>query len=336
MGGDGGVIASNRRYMRGAGTADHTADQNSTTKEQAQAISADSVRHQAREIMTTCALTKATLKPTDNIVACAYGRLYLKEAAVEALLRRKTKTEGASSDVEALSHVRKLSELYAVRCHYEPLSSSSSSSATAASTATPAVQTITCPITNKVLEGTAVPAVLLVPGKADTPNVVCESALQHLKHTPKLQRQLSAAELEMEYGPMTRKIRLAPPPAELERMRKELQDQRQKEHQGRKRKQQHKKKNKRKLEIGGGEEKKESEYDRTVSASVASASTSTGISTSTTTKTQKVTVVGAARSRVDTAILSNKVLSSLFTNSSDNNNNKKVSEKEHKDNLFAR
>jgi hypothetical protein len=26
MGGDGGVIASNRKYMRGAGTADHTAD----------------------------------------------------------------------------------------------------------------------------------------------------------------------------------------------------------------------------------------------------------------------------------------------------------------------
>jgi hypothetical protein len=30
MGGDGTVIASNLRYMRGAGTADHTADQNST------------------------------------------------------------------------------------------------------------------------------------------------------------------------------------------------------------------------------------------------------------------------------------------------------------------
>jgi hypothetical protein len=123
--------------------------------------------------MTTCALTKATLlKPTDNIVGCAYGRLYLKEAAIEALLRRKTNTntEGASSDVEALSHVRKLSELYAVRCHYEPSASSSSSSSSS---------TITCPITNKVLEGTAVPAVLLVPGKAVTPkNVVCESALQ--------------------------------------------------------------------------------------------------------------------------------------------------------------
>jgi hypothetical protein len=182
--------------------------------------------------------------------------------------------------------------------------------------------------------GTAVPAVLLVPGKADTPNVVCESALQqqHLKHhTPKLKLQLSAAELETEYGPMTRTIRLAPPPAELERTRKDLQDQRETKHQERKRKQQHKKK-KRKREIEGGEEKKEPESDRTASASVVSVLTST----STVTTPHKVTVGGAARSRVDTAIQSNKVLSSLFTNSSENNNKKKVSEKEHKDNLFAR
>ena len=80
MGGDGGVVAVNRRYMRGAGTADHTGDYKRENSENQE--------YNALEAMTNCALTKAPLFPnnknsTGPIVACKFGRLYHKEAAVE-------------------------------------------------------------------------------------------------------------------------------------------------------------------------------------------------------------------------------------------------------------
>lgn len=79
MGGDGGVVAVNRRYMRGAGQADHTGDFQRNSENQ---------EYNALEAMTNCALTKAPLLPSSKnssgpIVACKFGRLYHKEAAVE-------------------------------------------------------------------------------------------------------------------------------------------------------------------------------------------------------------------------------------------------------------
>ena len=87
MGGDGGVVATNRKYMRGAGAADHTGDYQHHKQQQ--------VDNTAREIMTTCAWTKEKLKTDDDnpIVACSYGRLYQKEAIVQALLQRKQQSQ---------------------------------------------------------------------------------------------------------------------------------------------------------------------------------------------------------------------------------------------------
>ena len=81
MGGDGGVIASNRRYMRGAGTADHTGDVSRSNS----GADADVVRQEAARAMRFCALSQKPLEDGAAIVACPYGRLYLKEAALEAL-----------------------------------------------------------------------------------------------------------------------------------------------------------------------------------------------------------------------------------------------------------
>ena len=65
----------------------------------------------------------------------------------------------------------------------------------------------------------SIPAILLVPGKESTPNVVSESAL----------KQLSTVELEEEYGPIRMKIRLAPPPTLLEEIQKHVQAEQEKE-----------------------------------------------------------------------------------------------------------
>jgi hypothetical protein len=197
------------------------------------------------------------------------------------LLRRKaaqqqqTETQQQTDDLG--EQVRKLSDLYDVRFHYEKNDDGA---------------TTTCPITSKVLNG-SISAILLVPGKAETPNVVSESAFSLLPET----------ELETEYGPIQQKIRLAPPVTLLEQIKKQVQEQRQKEDL---RKHKNSKKKKRKRDV----EK---------------------VSSSSSSRPKRATTgTEAAKSRVETAIKSNKVLSSLFTSK------KSISEKEHKDNLFAR
>ena len=196
MGGDGGVIASNRRYMRGAGTADHTGDAARKRREEPNQEK-DVIRHQAARTMQTCAISQKPLFDSGNnnnsIVVCPYGRLYLKEAAVEALLKRKRGEDLLGS------HIRGLKDLKEARFH---LSSSSSS------TLLP-----TCPITGRELNG-QVPAFLLLTSghhkelstSTLCPNVVSEHGLQ----------MLDATALEQEYGRVEEKWRLAPPPKELE------------------------------------------------------------------------------------------------------------------------
>lgn len=280
MGGDGGVVATNRRYMRGAGTADHTGDYNRDNHE--------SKEHNALEAMTTCALTKLPLNSSNPIVACAFGRLYQKEAAVEALLTKKA-ASGRSSSSTLGDHIRKLSDLYSVRFHMD-----------AGVEKKGMVNHWTCPITGKALQG-IIPAILLVPGKADTPNVLSESALD----------QLPKEELELEYGPITQTIRLAPPPELLKQIQQEEMERRSSQ------KKDKKSKKKRKQEAGESSngEKKNS---RPKTQPTATAS--------------KHTIGAAAKSRVDSAIQSNQVLSSLFTTT----NPSKKSDKERKDGLFAR
>ncbi|CAJ1945237.1 unnamed protein product [Cylindrotheca closterium] len=297
MGGDGGVVAVNRRYMRGAGSADHTGDY---------AKEGGHHEHNGLEAMTTCHLTKLPLFSNGSngssgsigstssgpIVACVFGRLYQKEAAVEALLTRASSNGGGASLTSTTSvlgdHVRKMSDLHEVRFHQD-------TAATSSNTKKKGIVNLTCPITGKALLG-IIPAILLVPGKAGTPNVLSESAFDHL---PK-------EELELEYGPIKQKIRLAPPPELLKQLQEE-----ELENRLQKKSKQQQKKNKKKRKQdgeGGGEQKSKPK------------------------KQAKANIGTAAKSRVDSAIESNQVLSSLFTTT----NPSKKTDKERKDGLFAR
>jgi hypothetical protein len=178
MGGDGGVIASNRRYMRGAGTANHTADATRAATTEKQSVV---------ERMRTCHLTKAPLNfASQQIVACPYGRLYSKEAAVEALLRRKHD----SGKDELGSHIRGLKDLYSARFNVEENSTVPS-----------------CPVTGVELNGTH--GALLIPNKRDDEcNVLSERAL----------KEMGVDALQADYGPFETKdmIRLAPPESDME------------------------------------------------------------------------------------------------------------------------
>lgn len=178
MGGDGGVIASNRKYMRGAGTADQTADASRQRGEQA------SEKEVVQELMALCYLTKVPLKYKENqIVADPYGRLYHKEAVVEALLRRKKHQE---SD-ELGSHIRGLKDLQPA--HFE-LSASNKPM---------------CPVTSVELNG--INPVFLLPHRKDGGvNVLSERAI----------KEMGEEALREEYGTFTDLIRLAPPPSIME------------------------------------------------------------------------------------------------------------------------
>jgi hypothetical protein len=190
MGGDGGVIASNRRYMRGAGTADHTGDNSSGDKTVTDPMV---LQEQRRRDFRTCSVGGQPLDYSFNdsssgssrVVACPYGRLYDKERAIQALLDKD----------ERVSHVRGLKDLFSVRFHLVQDGSSAS------------VPVPSCPITGKELNG-LIPAYVLVPGSRDQPNVVSE-------------RGLKMKELLNDYGPVERTLRLFPPPEELEKIKEE-------------------------------------------------------------------------------------------------------------------
>jgi hypothetical protein len=259
--------------------------------------------------MMTCALTKVPLFPPGksgnsvdcgiSIVADPYGNLYRKEAAVQALLKRKQQQQHQQqqhdeSDGILGQQVRRLGDLYDVRFHREG-------------------KTCNCPITGKALTG-SIPAVLLVPGKEGTCNVFSESAL----------KQLSPEDLEEEYGPIQKRVRLVPPPTLLESIRGQIQAEYEKEEEARKAK---KSKKKRKREQGDGDvhTKKDKNSIETPSIEKISMYSSKSAPAS--------SLNSVVQSRVNTAIQNNIVLSSLFTNK---DASRAISEKEKKDNLFAR
>lgn len=198
MGGDGGVIASNRRYMRGAGTADCTADAGGGAGG-AGKVDPALAEIEARRAMVTCALTNQPLQFEDGagggaIVVCPYGRLYNKEPIVEALLRRKRSNE----EIEQLSHIRTLKDLREIR-----------------------VKTASgkpvCPITNKELNG-KIAAYATFPGNTEGENnynVFSERAF-----TKEMKDMLD------DYGPIEEKIRLIPPPSALEDIKRALEEKR--------------------------------------------------------------------------------------------------------------
>jgi len=187
--------------MRGAGTADHTAD---STQGRGEKHVSD--KEDAFERMTTCALNKAPLPfgQPGSIVACPYGRLYNKEAAVEALLRRKQHQEddNNNSSDELGAHIRGLKDLHSAR--FSLLEKPDGS------------YMPSCPVTGQEFNGQQ-PAILLVPGNPDTPNVVSQRAF----------KQLGEENLQVEYGPFRDQVRLAPTALELENIMEELERKRQ-------------------------------------------------------------------------------------------------------------
>lgn len=273
MGGDGGVIASNRRYMRGAGTADCTADSQRSRGEKS-----GFEREDALERMRTCALTKLPLKFGEQaIVACPYGRLYGREAAVESLLRRKQ-----SGKDEMGSHIRGLKDLHEVRFNLADQAKGE--------------KIPTCPVTGVECNG-QLPAILLVPGKKDTPNVVSQRAF----------KIMGKESLQMEYGPFEEEIRLAPAASEMEQIMEQVKA----KHESKEKSKKSKKDRKRKT----AEEKKEEKEEHKAKAA-------------------KSSILKSAKERVKEVkheAESSDVLSSLFTTK-----DKKFSNKERNDNLFAR
>lgn len=208
MGGDGGVIASNRRYMRGAGTADHTGDEkynsSGTTKGQ------NNTTGDALERIRTCAITKSPFVFSSSatattggggsiIVACPYGRLYHKEAAIESLLR--------SHRTELGDHVRGLKDLFNVRFHTITTKNKRNHNNNNATTTTTSPA---CPVTGVEFNG-HIPAILLVQigssssnstenNNNNTPNVLSSSAI----------KEMNMESLQEEYGPFNYQIKLVP------------------------------------------------------------------------------------------------------------------------------
>lgn len=342
MGGDGGVVASNRRYMRGAGTADHTGD----LKRHA----AEKVKFNAHEVMTTCALTKLPLYASASynnnnddavdhktntcsakIVSDLHGQLYHKEAAVKALLQRKHQHQKELIGPTAMAastigpQVRRLSDLYDVRFHFEDQRKIVSSSRS--------VHMPICPITGKSLTG-HIPAILLCctsgissASSLASPNVVSESALS----------QLSLDELQGEFGTVTRKIRLAPPPSILEKIKADVQKEHEKDNFERMDK---KKKISKKISKKKGKgQKHKVDYTKKRSNRRHHGERNSGSNDKDPTRigfvktSSKSTVGQEIQSRVESAIKRNSVLSSIFTKKDSSSN---ITEKEKKDNLFAR
>ena len=294
MGGDGGVIASNRKYMRGAGTADHTADSSRSRGEKQVSDRAD-----ALERITTCALTKAPLQfGKQAIVVCPYGRLYHKEAAVEALLRRKQHQADSSgndsSGDELGAHIRGLKDLYEARFSLVEKNAKGGS----------AIQLPSCPVTGQEFNGQQ-PVFLLTPGNPEMTNVLSQRAF----------KEMGKEALQTEYGPFKDKVRLAPPASEMEAIMEAVEAKRAAKSSKSKK------------------EKKRKERDNNKNDKLAVTTTTSSFKHSSK-KLKSSTKTGAAdvaRGRVEDAVKSNNVLSSLFTT-----NDKTLSQKERNDTLFSR
>ena len=174
MGGDGGVIASNRRYMRGAGMSEEKKTADDPTLD----------REAAAKQMRFCALSGEKLHyGKQTIVVCPYGRLYHKEAVVEGLIRRKQ-----GGDDELGAHIRGLKDLAEVRFQLTESSEEDKKPV--------------CPITGRELNG-QVEAYALIPGKPGQVNVLSRHGM----------KEMGEKDLELEYGSTENKIRLAPPAA---------------------------------------------------------------------------------------------------------------------------
>ena len=316
MGGDGGTVAANRAYLRGAGKADHTADYNSSVRNRSRV---EDEASRARAVIETCALTGSALDHgTDDIVACPYGKLYKKEEALEALLRRSRTLGGAGDAGGGLGvHIRGMKDLHPVKFHLSEQGGMP-----------------TCPITGSNIGSGSVPSFVIVRNnkkviKSNQPNVLSERAI----------KEMGVNGMQAEYGPFEEKdmIRLAPSKAMFEVIRKQWEE-RMKEEQIAK-SQKKDKKRKRDQRRGEDDEKPLSLTQTSPSLEILPVKSiergggrydkTRGIITT----MEKKSAVDEARSTVISAMAHNPVLSDLFSGGKEK---KEQNEKEKAITLFTR
>lgn len=218
MGGDGGVIASNRKYLRGAGNANHTADHNREKKRAGFVVDKEA----AQECMTTCAVTAKPLDFTRAIVICPYGRLYQREAALEALLRRKQQEQQQQQE---LQHIRGLKDFHVAQFETKRSSSSISSS----SSILPV-----CPLTGEELNGqSAAFFIIRSPTSSKNSTTTCTSEQQSNVLSERAIKEMGMESLQTELGPFDEDemIRLAPPAGMMDTIRDKLAEKQKKEKQ---------------------------------------------------------------------------------------------------------
>ena len=330
MGGDGGTVSTNRRYLRGAGSASHTAD-----AKRSGGTTTDDERERLRQIMSTCTITGQTLDLTGSagdILACPYGRLYNREAAVQALLRRMESGAAASAgdkgpEPDIGFHVRGLKDLYPVR--FQVIEKDGGNS-------TGSKHAAVCPLTGVEINGSS-PAILIVKEKApkkkkskdedtskagasaesDTsPNVLSERAI----------REVGIDSLQEEYGPfdIANCIRLAPTivGGVFDKVKADLLTRRAEEKKSKKDK---KKKDKKRSEpsSANGDSKLPADAGKKPRQDTTTSNANGAVGNS-------ISVVEAARANVGAAVASNPTLSSLFSSGKSD-----LSEKERRDALFT-
>jgi len=353
MGGDGGTISSNRTYLRGAGKACHTADHPSNAAKRAKLEDTE----QARLILTTCAISGAVLDLTPSkrhgnnscssadIVVCPYGKLYMREEALEALLRRSQQINngGDHGVADALgSHVRGMKDLHPVRFYVTtsaPSNGGNNNNNNGNGRGAMARYTATCPITSGEIGSGNVPSFVIVRSKNPkskdkkkgspsndndetdgiefSPNVISERAI----------KEMGIDGLQSEYGPFEERnmIRLAPPKAggvfeEIQRMWEARVEEE------RVAKMQKKKDKKRKRGTTNEDVSAKQKSETKTSLPIVAAAASSSI------QGKKTSVADEARSNIQTKVANNSVLSSLFGGAGKKNQ----SEKEKRDGLFTR
>ena len=339
MGGDGGTVSTNRRYLRGAGSASHTAD-----AKRSGGAPTDDERERLLQVMTTCTITGAALDLTGSsgdIVACPYGRLYNREAAVQALLRRMESGAAAASGADGKAaepdigyHCRGLKDLYPVRFQVSQKEGNGSGSG-------PKYAAV-CPLTGVELNGSS-PAILIVKNKAPkkkkskdndkaaqasqsdadaSPNVLSERAI----------REVGVEALQEDYGPfdMANCIRLAPTVVGgvFDKVKSDLEAKRAEEKKSKKDK---KKKDKKRSEPGNAnDDDAKRKNPASANGGFSTKKARQDITTVPGAPGGNKSVAEAARATVGAAVASNPALSSLFSSGKNG-----LSEKERRDALFT-
>ncbi len=357
MGGDGGTISSNRTYLRGAGKACHTADHPSNAAKRAKLEDTE----RAHLILTTCAISRAVLDLTPrknqtgssgscsgaDIVVCPYGKLYKREEALEALLRRSQQINNNGADALG-SHVRGMKDLHPVRFYVTASASSSggnNNNNNGNGRGTLARYTATCPITSGDIGSGNVPSFVIVrtknpkskdkkkkdpskdsspsgnneTGDEFSPNVISERAI----------KEMGIEGLQSEYGPFEERnmIRLAPPKAGgvFEEIQQKWEARVEEE---RLAKAQKKDKKRKRGTNDDSSSKKKPETKTSLPAAAGAAATGAESIIS----GKQSSVADEARSNIQTKVAHNPVLSSLFGAAGKKNQ----SEKEKRDALFTR